>query len=47
MSTLLGVLGLALYIVAVISLAAGVTALVIKISPAQSTKQAKAARAKG
>ena len=46
MSTILGLLGLAAYIVGVVGLAAGVTALVIKISPAQSTKQAKAARAK-
>jgi hypothetical protein len=42
MDTVLGLLGLAVYIVAIISLAAGVTWLVVKLSPSKSQKQADA-----
>ena len=41
MDTVLGLLGLAVFVVLVIGLAAGVTALVVKISP---TREKKAAR---
>jgi len=41
----LGLIGLAIFIVSVISLAAGVTWLVVRISPSPSKKKAKAARA--
>jgi hypothetical protein len=37
--TFLGLIGLALFVVGVISLAAGVTYLVIRISPTQRTKK--------
>jgi hypothetical protein len=37
--TALGILGLAAFIVAVVALAAGVTYVVIKISPSQSAKE--------
>ena len=39
MGTFLGLIGLALFVVGVISLAAGVTYLVIKISPTQREKK--------
>jgi hypothetical protein len=39
MDTILGLLGLAVYIVLVVGLASLVTATVIKISPAQSSRQ--------
>jgi hypothetical protein len=38
--TVLGLIGLALFVVGVIALAAGVTWLVIKISPTQREKRA-------
>jgi hypothetical protein len=43
--TVLGLIGLALYMTAVVSLASGVTYLVVKLSPSKSMKeqQAKAA----
>ncbi|HEX5799599.1 MAG TPA: hypothetical protein VFY02_05790 [Gaiellaceae bacterium] len=45
MDTVLGLIGLALYMAAVVSLASGVTYLVVKLSPSKSMKeqQAKAA----
>jgi hypothetical protein len=39
METILGLIGLAAYIVAVVGLAAAVTLAVIKISPSQSSRQ--------
>jgi hypothetical protein len=39
MDTVLGLLGLVVYIVAIISLAAGVTWIVVKLSPSKSQKQ--------
>jgi hypothetical protein len=39
MDTLLGLVGLGLYIVAIVGLAAAVTFLVVKLSPAQSAKK--------
>jgi hypothetical protein len=39
MDTILGLLGLAVYIVFVVGLAAAVTMAVIKISPSQSARQ--------
>ena len=39
METALGILALALFIIAVVGLAAGVTWLVIKVSPSQSAKE--------
>jgi hypothetical protein len=41
METVLGLLGLVVFIVAVIAFAAGVTFLVIKITPAEKQKQAE------
>ena len=41
MDTFLDMLGLIVFIVAVIALAAGVTALVVKISPTKDKKAAK------
>jgi hypothetical protein len=41
-TTALGLLGVAVFIVCVISLAAGVTWLVVKVSPAPGSKQKKA-----
>ena len=41
METFLDMLGLLLFIVVVIALAAGVTALVVKISPTKDKKAAK------
>jgi hypothetical protein len=43
MEDVLGVLGLVLYVVAVVSLAAGVTWLVVKLFPSQDKKKADAA----
>jgi hypothetical protein len=40
MTTVLGLLGIALFCTAVISLAAGVTWLVVKLSPAKKPKPA-------
>jgi hypothetical protein len=42
MSTILGLFGLALYIVAIISIAAAVTWGVVKLSPSKSQKQLEA-----
>ena len=39
METVLGLIGMAIYMVVVVSLAAGVTWLVVKISPSKSQKQ--------
>ena len=39
MDTVLGLLGMAVYMAAVVSLAAGVTFLIVKLSPAQSVKE--------
>ena len=39
METVLGLIGLVLFVVGVIGLAAGITWLVIKISPTQRTKR--------
>jgi hypothetical protein len=39
MDTVLGLLGLVVYIVAIVSLAAGVTWVVVKLSPSKSQKQ--------
>lgn len=41
METVLGLIGIAVYIVAVIALAAGITYAVVKLSPSKSAKQAK------
>jgi hypothetical protein len=41
MDTILGIVGLALYVMAILSLSAAVTFAVIKISPSQSAKQQK------
>ena len=43
METVLGLLGLILYVVAVISLAAGVTWLVVRLFPTKEKKKADAA----
>jgi hypothetical protein len=43
--TVLGLLGLALFIVCVVALAAGVTWLVVRLSPNPDTKRKKAAEA--
>jgi hypothetical protein len=43
METVLGLLGLVAFIVAVIAFAAGVTYLVIKITPAEKEKHAESA----
>jgi hypothetical protein len=42
MDTILGLLGLAVYIVAIVSLAAAVTWGVVKLSPSKSQKQLEA-----
>jgi hypothetical protein len=49
MDTVLGLLGLLVYIVAILSLASGVTWIVVKLSPSKSQKQleAKQQRAAG
>ena len=39
MDTVLGLLGLAVYIVVIIGIAAGITWLVVKLSPSKSQKQ--------
>jgi hypothetical protein len=46
MHTALGLLGLLLYIIGIISLAAGVTWLVVKLSPSKSQKQLEARQQK-
>jgi len=40
--TVLGLIGLALYMAAVVSLASGVTYLVVKLSPSKSIKEQQA-----
>jgi hypothetical protein len=45
MATVLGLLGLLVFVVGVIALAAGVTALVVKISPSPEVKRERAAQA--
>jgi hypothetical protein len=49
METVLGLIGLVLYIAAIVSIACGVTWLVVKLSPSKSQKQleAKQERAAG
>jgi hypothetical protein len=42
MDTVLGLLGLLVYIVAIVSLASGVTWIVVKLSPSKSQKQLEA-----
>ena len=42
MQTVLGLIGLVLFIIAVVSLAAGVTWLVVKLSPAPRTAKKQA-----
>jgi uncharacterized membrane protein YciS (DUF1049 family) len=42
METVLGLIGLAVYIVVIVALACGVTWLVVKLSPSKSEKQLKA-----
>jgi hypothetical protein len=44
METVLGLLGLLVYIVAIVSLACGVTWVVVKLSPSKSQKQLEAKR---
>jgi hypothetical protein len=45
MDTLLGLIGLAVYIVAIVGLACGVTWVVVKLSPSKSQKQLEAKKA--
>ena len=42
METVLGLIGLAVYIVAIVGLASGVTWVVVKLSPSKSQKQLEA-----
>ena len=42
MNTILGLIGLAAYIVAIVSIAAAVTWAVVKLSPSKSQKQLEA-----
>jgi len=42
MDTVLGLIGLAVYIVIIVGLASGVTWLVVKLSPSKSQKQLEA-----
>ena len=46
MDTVLGLLGLAVFIVAVVGLAAGVTWLVVKISPVEEPQKKPEARSR-
>ena len=46
MDTVLGLIGLAIYIVCIVSLAAGVTWVVVKLSPSKAQKQLEARQAK-
>jgi len=43
MDTVLGLVGMAIYIVAVVALAASITYAVVKLSPSKSAKKAKPA----
>jgi hypothetical protein len=42
METVLGLIGLVIYIVGIVSLAAGVTWIVVKLSPSKSVKDLEA-----
>jgi hypothetical protein len=42
METILGLIGLLVYIVVIVALASGVTWLVVKLSPSQSAKELEA-----
>ena len=42
METVLGLIGLVIYIVGIVSLAAGVTWVVVKLSPSKSVKELEA-----
>jgi hypothetical protein len=44
MDTLLGLIGLVVYIAFIVGLAAGVTWIVVKVSPSKSQKQLEARR---
>jgi hypothetical protein len=46
MDTVIGLLGMTVYMAAVIGLACGVTYLVVKLSPSQSAKELEAKQAK-
>ena len=46
METVLGLIGLVAYIVAIVSLASGVTWVVVKLSPSKSQKQLEARKQK-
>ena len=46
MDTVLGLLGLAVYMTVVIGLASGVTFLVVKLSPSKSVKEIEAQNAR-
>ncbi len=46
MDTVIGLLGLLVYIVTIIAIAAGVTWLVVKLSPSKSQKQLEARQQK-
>jgi hypothetical protein len=46
METVLGLIGLAIYIVCIVGLAAGVTWVVVKLSPSKAQKQLEARQAK-
>jgi hypothetical protein len=46
MDTVLGLLGLLVYIAAIVGLAAGVTWIVVKLSPSKSQKQLEAKQQK-
>ena len=46
MATVLGLIGFVVYMTAVVSLAAAVTYVVVKVSPSKSQKDATAAQAK-
>jgi len=47
MDTVLGLIGMAIYMVIVIGLAAGITWLVVKLSPSKSQKQLDAKKSAG
>ena len=44
MDTVLGLIGMAIYMVVVVGLAAGITWLVVKLSPSKSQKQLDATK---
>jgi hypothetical protein len=46
MDTVLGLIGLVVYIAGIVSLAAGVTWIVVKVSPSKAQKQLEAKRQK-